>query len=435
LELQRSAQRLGIDSVIIGRILDENLEKNPNFITDHFDEILDILDRVWSYYNSEKGSDIQNNIHAIMGLEQMEKAQFSLGVNFVRWFLNYLRDSAVVLMHDGTQVKNIDHIMRLEEIKSDIGVLRDILDEWRVQSWKEFREYLDIMRDKVHIIKQEIAKFNAGFQFKKASNDEEEISPRMPEDSSLKSNVVDFVKRKEAWQNLGFSSSWEFVSSQKKQEALREIRKNLTNSENGKEIEISINQDIMAANDEHYPDAEISDDMILRALRSAKLRKDGGMLQSIKNNLVKRAIAKSEKWDSLSTERSIYLADHIQNATVSNPIRIKTAEYEQFDITHAERMEFEWAREPYYKVNVMIKTRESTESKIESLLIHGDRFVVGDFSQKIIWIFTKEGKFIKSNIACTPRDIESHKSNWSEKFVWKVKSSVGKIGNWFSWKK
>ncbi len=76
------------------------------------------------------------------------------------------------------------------------------------------------------------------------------------------------------------------------------------------------------------------------ALKSAQIRKDGGMLQSIKNNLIKRALVKSGE-DIQKTEHSIYLSDHIENARKNHPVKIRTVEYSQFDITHAEKIEFE----------------------------------------------------------------------------------------------
>lgn len=436
IDLQRSAQKLGIDCRILGEILDNNKLQDIEYISYHFDEILNIVAKVSEYYTWQKGR-TNDNVHAIMWHAIMwhaimEKSQFRLGVSFVRWFLDYLYTSVVWLNADESTPKKIHHSELLDEIETGINKMRDILDAWQVQSWQEFRWYLDLLSETFNNLKWELEDLSAGFQFKSAENAREsQVPPRILEEDTVSSAIAESPRRKEAWQNLWFSSEWGFVSNQKKQEVLRNLRTELTHSGKDKELEKAINQDIKAANDEHFPDGEISDDMIMKALRSAQIRKDGGMLQSIKNNLIKRALAKSGE-DIQKTEHSIYLSEHIENASKNHPVKIRTVEYSQFDITQAEKMEFEWAKDSYYKVNVTLNPTGHNNPQQVTFLIRSDRFTVGDFSQKIIWVFSKEGKFTKTNVGCTIRDIESHKHTWSDKLMGSVKSSVGKIGNWFS---
>jgi hypothetical protein len=83
--------------------------------------------------------------------------------------------------------------------------------------------------------------------------------------------------------------------------------------------------DIQAANDEKFPDTELSDDMILSALKTAKIRKDGAFIQSIKNNLIKNA--KIIPGIASNKENSLLLADHIKNVSVTHPIKLNTVEY------------------------------------------------------------------------------------------------------------
>lgn len=431
IDLQRSAQKLGIDCRILDEILDNNKLQDIEYISYHFDEILNIVAKVSEYYTWQRGK-TNDNVHAIMWHTIMEKAQFRLGVSFVRWFLDYLYNNVVWLNTDISRPKKIHHSELLHEIETGIKKMRDTLDAWKVQNWQEFRWYLDLLSGTFNGLEWELEGLNARFQFKSANNAEEsQVPSRIPEEDTVSANIIEFPRRKEAWQNLWFSSEWGFLSNQKKQKVLRNLRTHLTEFWNDEKLAKIINQDIKAANDEHFPDGEISNDMIQMALKSAQIRKDGGMLQSIKNNLIKRALVKSGE-DIQKTEHSIYLSDHIENARKNHPVKIRTVEYSQFDITHAEKIEFEWAKDSYYKVNVTLRSAGNNNPQQVIFLIHGDRFTVGDFSQKIIWVFSKEGKFTKTNVNCTIRNIESHKHTWSDKLMGSVKSSVGKIGNWFS---
>ncbi len=50
IDLQRSAQKLGIDCRILDEILDNNKLQDIEYISYHFDEILNIVAKVSEYY-------------------------------------------------------------------------------------------------------------------------------------------------------------------------------------------------------------------------------------------------------------------------------------------------------------------------------------------------------------------------------------------------
>lgn len=255
-------------------------------------------------------------------------------------------------------------------------------------------------------MKQEIHTINISLKERIPTQD---IKEKSTQERNETSNILDFHARRDAWQWLWFTPEWDFASQHEIRNSIKEIREWLTIWDDGKLLETYINHDIKAANDEHFPDAEMSDDMILRALRSAKMRKDGWILQSIRNNLVKRALSKSgDPWKQ-KQEKSIYLTDHIDNIREGKPIRVRSIEFEQFDILNITKTEFEGAQDSYYKAQVRVKNKNIKESFVETFLIRAEEFSVWNFSRSILWIITKDGKFIKSDISCTIRDIESER--------------------------
>ncbi len=433
IELERSAKRFGIHCSIIQDILNEDSLSQVEFIQEHFDEILDIIEQISWFYTDEAKQRKKTNdtVHAIMSHSIIEKAQFTLWINFVKWFLNYLRENAVAVMHDESQVKHIFHIEKLDDIKSEIAILYDMIDDWHITDWREFRDYLDSLRERIHSIKGDVVSLNHELQStQKATDSSEQLNATWLKSSS---NIIDFPKRKQAWQGLWFTSQWWFASKHTVQETRKKIREWLIEWAEWTEISWFVGADIQAANDEFYPDNEMSDDMIQRALKSARLRKDWGILQSIENNLVKKAYSKMKQWGN--REYSLRLTDHVEHATPENPIRVRTLEYKQFDILKLDKVVYEGAKDTYYKAQVRIQTPQMSEPVIENIIINAERFSVGDFSSKIVWTITKEWKFIKSNISCTIRDIESHKKTWSDTLVWKIRSSVSKIWSWFGGRK
>jgi hypothetical protein len=429
IELERSAKRFGIHCDIIQDILNEDNLSQVEFIQEHFDEILDIVKQISGFYTEEAKQRKKTNdsVHAIMSHSIIEKAQFTLWINFVKWFLNYLRENAITVMHDESQVKHIFHMEKLDDIKSEITILYEMIDDWHIKDWNDFRNYLDSLRNRIHSIKNEVALLNEWLKWSKKPTEPESKESEQPK--VAQSNIINFPGRVRAWQWLPFTSQWWFASKQTVQETRKKIREWLTEWVEWVEISWFVGKDIQAANDEFYPDSEMSDDMIQRALKSARLRKDWGILQSIENNLVKKAYSKMEQWGN--REYSLHLTDHVQNATPENPIQVRTLEYKQFDILKLDKVIYEWARDTYYKAQIRIQTHQMSEPVIENVIINAERFCVGDFSSKIVWNITKEWKFIKSNISCTVRDIESNKKTWSGRFLWKVKSSVSKIWSWF----
>lgn len=430
IELERSAKRFGIHCSIIQDILNEDNLSQAEFIQEHFDEILDIVEQISWFYTEEAKQRKKTNdtVHAIMSHSIIEKAQFTLWMNFVKWFLNYLKENVITIMHDGKQVKDIFQMEKLDDIKSEIGILHEMIDEWQIKDWNDFRNYLDSLRNRIHTIKNDVALLNEWLT--RSIKTHEPESERSEQTKVAQSNIINFQGRVRTWQWLWFTSQWWFAPKQIVQETRKRIREWLIEWIEWREIAWFVKTDIQAANDEFYPDSEMSDDMILRALKSARIRKDGGMLQSIENNLVNKAYSKMSQWGN--TEYSIHLIDHVEHATQENPIRVRTLEYRQFDILKLDKIVYEGAKNTYYKAQVRIQTPQMSEPVIENIIINADRFSVGDFSSKIVWTITKDWKFIKSNISCTIRDIESHKKKWSEKVSWTLKSWVNKISNWFT---
>ncbi len=140
------------------------------------------------------------------------------------------------------------------------------------------------------------------------------------------SNVISLKKKQErieAIQKKVFKTNWEILSNITFESEIKKIAKIVSDDP---VIANLYYLDCIAANDEKFPDRELSDYMIIRAIKTAKVRKDGAFVQSIKNNLIYQA-QKLEKQSLSNTEKSLLLADHIKNLTPENPITINTVKY------------------------------------------------------------------------------------------------------------
>ena len=156
--------------------------------------------------------------------------------------------------------------------------------------------------------------------------------------------------------------------------------------------------DCLAANDEKFPENELSDHMISQAIRSAKMRKDGAYIQSIKNNLIKNA-ANDAIFDP-ALETSGLLADHMKNLGPNNPITLQTVEYGTMNILSSKTIEH--GDSIYY--HAMVSFGDGTT---KHLMLSASAFAVGDLSDKIIGEIDQQGKLIIDNAPCTIRRIRS----------------------------
>lgn len=156
--------------------------------------------------------------------------------------------------------------------------------------------------------------------------------------------------------------------------------------------------DCLAANDEKFPENELSDHMISQAIRSAKMRKDGAYIQSIKNNLIKNA-ANDAIFDP-TIETSGLLADHMKNLGPNNPITLQTVEYGTMNILSSKTIEH--GDTIYY--HAMVSFDNGT---IKHLMLSASAFAVGDLSDKIIGEIDPQGNLIISHTPCTIRRIRS----------------------------
>lgn len=156
--------------------------------------------------------------------------------------------------------------------------------------------------------------------------------------------------------------------------------------------------DCLAANDEKFPENELSDHMISQAIRSAKMRKDGAYIQSIKNNLIKNA-ANDAIFDP-ALETSGLLADHMKNLGPSNPITLQTVEYGTMNILSSKTIEH--GDITYY--HAMVSFGDGTK---KHLMLSASAFAVGDLSDKIIGEIDPQGKLVIGHTPCTIRRIWS----------------------------
>jgi hypothetical protein len=235
-------------------------------------------------------------------------------------------------------------------------------------------------------------------------------------------------RRKNKIQNLAFDSSGKLLPNAIINQKREEIKKALN-----KEVTPVFNWDCLAANDETFPDNELSDEMILRAIKQAKVRKDGAFIQSIKNNLIRNA-ANGETLDD-GLETSLLLSDHIKNLSETNFIQLQTVEYGKLTIISAKTIEYGDAT--YYKARIIF-----ADGQIRNLLLSASAFAVWDLSDKIAWEYDANWKLHIDNKPCTMRNIRSRiiSNKWDQKGFFKnvwnnIKSWLNKFVNTFKFGK
>jgi hypothetical protein len=182
--------------------------------------------------------------------------------------------------------------------------------------------------------------------------------------------------------------------------------------------------DCLAASDEKSPNIELSDKTITHAIQSAKQRKDGALIQAIKNNLIQTA-ANDESFDP-NMATSPLLADHISNITPNNPIILRTVEFPVFHITAIRTVDY--GDESYYKARVML-----ANGKKKTFLMLAGGCAVWDLSNKIVGEIAATWKLIPQNIPCTIRNIRSTIQPKKSKEVPITTSTKSIITKWASW--
>jgi hypothetical protein len=153
--------------------------------------------------------------------------------------------------------------------------------------------------------------------------------------------------RKHLLQNEVFDKNGEILSNQiitKKREKMAQVLRDDPISAH------LYKWDCLAANDEKTPHTELSDTMVSHAIQSAKQRKDGALIQAIKNNLIQTAANEESLDPNIAT--SPLLADHIANISPSHPIILRTVEFPVFQITAIKTVDY--GDQAYYKARVML---------------------------------------------------------------------------------
>lgn len=103
--------------------------------------------------------------------------------------------------------------------------------------------------------------------------------------------------------------------------------------------------------------------MILRAIKTATIRKDGAFVQSIRNNLIHIAQG-LEKQSPPNKEKSLLLADHIKNLDQENPITIYTVMYGKCHIIHAKTIEH--GDDAHYQLTLVLKNGEKKNIQLQA---------------------------------------------------------------------
>jgi len=97
-------------------MFDYNLKNNNSFRV-----FINILD---------KYTEINSNFEWKIGLaKDNEKALFTLWINSIKWYLNYLNDLLILLKNQSMKIENLEILLDLEE---EVNEVISILDEWNI---------------------------------------------------------------------------------------------------------------------------------------------------------------------------------------------------------------------------------------------------------------------------------------------------------------
>lgn len=214
-----------------------------------------------------------------------------------------------------------------------------------------------------------------------------------------------------ALQNSIFGTHWEILPAK----AIDKIREKIAKILSTDPVSANLYKwDCLAANDEKFPDAEISVDMIIRAIKTAKIRKDGAFVQSIKNNLIHKA-QELEKQTKPNIEKSLLLADHIKNLTPKNPITMNTVTFGKCWITNV--ITIEHGDDARYGLDILLKNGNK-----KHITILASSCAVGDLSNIILI------RNIESIIPITKPEIttiKDHTTNFIRKWFGEIKNMFG----------
>ena len=273
----------------------------------------------------------------------------------LRWWLS--TDKIIFTVQcKGRLFKLIERMRKLEEINNWVFDEEDI--RYLNTEYNEINDIMTLIQQKNELV-EEVQSTILELPYRdKVIN---KIDPSYSEAKIIPINHSRMAAhgRVQALQNSIFRTNWEILPTK----AIEKIREKAAKLLSTDPITANLYKwDCLAANDEKFPNAKISDSMILQAIKTATNRKDGAFVQSIKNNLIHRA-QELEKQSTPSIEKSLLLADHIKNLTPENPIVLSTVVFGKCMITDIKTVEY--GDDAHYQLTLVLKNGEKKNIQLQ----------------------------------------------------------------------
>ncbi|MDD3144773.1 MAG: hypothetical protein PHV23_01535 [Candidatus Gracilibacteria bacterium] len=325
-------------------MFDYNFENNNSFRV-----FINILDKY-----TEINSNFEGNISLV---KDNQKAFFTLGINSIKGYLNYLNDLLILLKNQSMKIENLETILDLEEeINEVISILNDgnlFLD------WKGLKKHIDSLQSRVSGISNEVSSYN-----------------------SIK-NTIYLEKqsklRQDAW--LKFINSGNVKNA-----SIYRIQNNLS-------PEFSLNsttndyiEGIKKSTNEIYPgikSLDLRNPNILKAIKSAQLKESDGV-----NNFSAQLRHDLHKVFGEAVNDELYynsLSDTLNSKDINDIVSLNIVGYDKFDIVSFQKI----SGSNHFKLKVEIKGISSDKEQVIEIFCNPEKVISGQ--QARIGILQKDG--------------------------------------------
>ena len=324
-------------------MFDYNLKNNNSFRV-----FINILD---------KYTEINSNFEWKIGLaKDNEKALFTLWINSIKWYLNYLNDLLILLKNQSMKIENLEILLDLEE---EVNEVISKLDEWNIfLDWKWLKKHIDSLQSRVSWLTNKVSLYN-----------------------SMKNNI--FIEkqsklRQDAW--LKFINSWNIKNA-----SIYKIYDNLSSEFSLDSTTNDLINWIKKSTNEIYPwikSLDLTNPNILKAIKSAQLKEwDSANIFStqLRHDLHKIY------WEAVNDE--LYynsLSDIINSKDTNDIISLNIVWYDKFDIISFQKIS--WSH--HIKLKVEVKGISSDREQVIEIFCNPEKLISGQ--QARIWILQKD---------------------------------------------
>lgn len=284
----------------------------------------------------------------VQKIEDMQKIFFSIWINFITWYLNYLGDSLLKLKEFPMNIFMSEKLIALEE---EITEVFSILEEEKGHThWRWFKEYLDTFSSRIDALTSEVKIFQ-----NRSKNPNRNI------DQELK-NVKDDAWRKflhsgdlslEAIYSIQRNLKEEFPLSHTTKDIISSIQKNTTQVVPGIQALDLENKEILKA---------------LKAVQDKEADRANEFNLQLRNDL-------HTKFWAAANDELFYnsLWEMLSQKEDSDIVSLHIVWYEKFDIISFEKL----PNSHHYKMQIEFQPIDSSETKIAVLYWDPEKIVAG----------------------------------------------------------